>query len=88
MSDAEPFFELSAIHLLMAAVGTSVFAAYLLPRMKFLRGASSAGVLMILGLVSFAVIPGMPRVLDPTVSPRIWEMVSEFVVNRPGFPRE
>lgn len=80
MSDADPFFEFSATHLLMASVGAAVFVAYLLPRVRFLRAASSAAVLMILGLVSFAVIPGMPPVLDPTVSPRIWEMVAEFVV--------
>jgi NhaP-type Na+/H+ or K+/H+ antiporter len=80
MSEAEPFFDFSPTHLLMASVGAAVFVAYLLPRVKFLRAASSAGVLMILGLVSFAFIPGMPPVLDPTVSPRIWEMVSEFVV--------
>lgn len=51
--------------------GRGGFRGLLLPRVKFLRAASSAGVLMILGLVSFAVIPGMPPVLDPTVSPRI-----------------
>jgi NhaP-type Na+/H+ or K+/H+ antiporter len=80
MSEAEPLFGFSPIHLLTAVVGAAVFVAYLLPRLNFLRAASSSAVLMILGLVTFTFIPGMPAALDPTVSPRIWEMISEFVV--------
>ncbi len=80
MSEAEPLFGFSPTHLLIATVGAAVFLAYLLPRINFLRAASSSAVLMILGLVAFTFIPGMPAALDPTVSPRIWEMVSEFVV--------
>ncbi len=80
MSEAGGFYELSEIHVLMAALGGSMFVAYLLPRLKFLRGASSAAVLMILGLVTFLVIPGMPAAPDPTVSPRLWEITSEIAV--------
>ncbi len=80
MSEAEPLFGFSPTHLLTAAVGAAVFVAYLLPRISFLRAASSSAVLMILGLATFTFIPGMPAALDPTVSPRIWEMISEFVV--------
>ncbi len=64
----------------MATVGAAVFAAYLLPRVAFMRAASSSGLLMILGLVAFTFIPGMPEALDPTVSPRLWEILSEIAV--------
>ncbi len=80
MSEAEPFFGLSQIHVLMAAVGAAIFLAYLLPRMIFKRSASSSAFLMILGLAIFAFVPGMPEALDPTVSPRIWEVTSEIAV--------
>lgn len=80
MSEGEPFFGLSPIHVLMAVVGATVFVAYLLPRIAFLRAASSSAILMTLGLVTFAFVPGMPEALDPTVSPRLWEITSEVAV--------
>jgi sodium/hydrogen antiporter len=80
LPDTEPFFGLAPIHVLMAAVGAAVFIANLLPRILFRRAASSSAVLMILGLVIFAFVPGMPEVLDPTLSPRIWEITSEIAV--------
>jgi sodium/hydrogen antiporter len=80
MAEAEPFFGLSPTHVLMAALGAAVFVAYLLPRLAFMRAASSSAILMILGLATFAFIPGMPAPLDPTVSPRIWEVISEITV--------
>ena len=80
MAEAEPFFGLSSTHVLMAALGAAVIVAYLLPRLAFLRMASSSAILMLLGLVAFAFIPGMPKPLDPTVSPGIWEVVSELTV--------
>ena len=80
MIEAEPFFGLSSTHVLMAALGAAVFVAYLLPRLAFMRMASSSATLMILGLVAFAFIPGMPVPLDPTTSPRLWEIISEIAV--------
>lgn len=80
MAEAGPFFGLSPTHVLMAALGAAVFVAYLLPRLDFMRAASSSAILMILGLVAFAFIPGMPAALDPTVSPRLWEVISEITV--------
>lgn len=79
MQEAD-FFGLSPTHLFMAAIGAAIFVAYLLPGIKFMRAASSSAILMIFGLVTFAFIPGMPPALDPTVSPRIWELISEIVV--------
>lgn len=80
MSEAEPFFGLSPTHVLMAAIGGAVFIAYLLPRVAILRATSSSAILMILGLLTFAFVPGMPAALDPTTSPRIWEITSEIAV--------
>jgi NhaP-type Na+/H+ or K+/H+ antiporter len=74
------FFELAPYHVLMAAVGAAIFTAYWLPRLLLPHAASSSALLMILGLVAYAVIPGMPEALDPTTSPRLWEVTSEIVV--------
>ncbi len=38
MSEAEPFFGLSPIHVLMSVVGATVFVAYLLPRFALSGG--------------------------------------------------
>lgn len=80
MPSSEPFFGLSPIHVLMATTGAAIFVAYLLPRMLFRRAAPSAALMMLLGLLSFAFVPGMPEALDPTVSPRLWEISSEIAV--------
>lgn len=80
MPEAEPFFGLSSTHVMMAVVGMAVFVAYLTPRIAFLRAASSSAILMVLGLVTFTFISGMPAALDPTESPRIWEVTSEIAV--------
>ncbi len=74
------FFSLSEYHVLMVAVGAAIFLAYLLPRLLFQRAASSAALLMIFGLLAYAVVPGMPSALDPTTAPRLWEVTSEIVV--------
>jgi NhaP-type Na+/H+ or K+/H+ antiporter len=74
------FFGLSDYHVLLAAIGGAIFLAYLLPRLVLLRAASSAAPLMILGLAAYAIVPGMPAALDPTTTPRLWEMTSEIVV--------
>ncbi len=80
MPETEPFFGLSAVHIVMTVIGASVFTAYLLPRVLFRRAASSSAILMILGLLAFAFVPGMPAALDPTTAPRVWEMTSEVAV--------
>jgi NhaP-type Na+/H+ or K+/H+ antiporter len=80
MSEIKSFFGLSPTHILMAAMGAAIFVAYLLPRIAPLWAASSSAILMIFGLAMFSFIPGMPAALDPTVSPRIWEITSEIAV--------
>ena len=78
--DNGSFFGLSPQHILMAAIGGVIFAAYWLPRLVFPRAAASSALLMIFGLVVYTVVPGMPEALDPTASPRLWEVTSEVVV--------
>jgi NhaP-type Na+/H+ or K+/H+ antiporter len=73
------FFGLSAYHMLMAAIGAAIFAAYWFPRLVFPRAASSAALLMVVGLATYTIVPGM-EALDPTTSPRLWEMISEIVL--------
>ncbi len=80
MPVSDPFFGLTSIHILMAAVGLAIFVAYLIPRVLFGAAASSSSVLMLFGLASFALIPGMPAVPNPTVAPYLWELVSEIAV--------
>ncbi len=76
----ETLFELSPTHVFMAAVGGAIFLAHWAPRLVFRRAVSSAPLLMLFGLVAFALIPGMPDVLDPRASPRLWEVTSEIVL--------
>lgn len=80
MNTADPFFGLSQVHVLMAAVGAALFIAHLLPRILFKRAASSSAIMMLAGLAIFNFIPGMPEIPDPTVSPALWEITSEIVV--------
>jgi NhaP-type Na+/H+ or K+/H+ antiporter len=74
------FFGLAPYHVLMAVVGAVIFAAYWVPRLIFPRAAASSALLMILGLLAYSVIPGMPEALDPTTTPRLWEVTSEIVL--------
>lgn len=80
MQEPNVFFGLSSVHVAFAAVGAAIFVAYMLPHVLFRRAACSAAILMILGLASFTFLPGMPATLDPTDSPRLWELTSEAAV--------
>lgn len=67
-------------HVLLAAIGLALLAAYVFPRLAFARPPSSSWLLMVLGLLAFAFVPGMPGALDPVSAPLAWEVVSELVV--------
>ena len=73
-------FELAPTHVLMAVLGAVIFLAHWVPRLVFRRAVSSSALLMLLGLLAFALIPGMPETLEPRVSPRLWEVTSEIVL--------
>lgn len=78
--EEKALFEFSPYHVLMAAVGAAIFLAHWLPRLLSLRAASSSALLMVLGLVAYLVVPGMPEAFDPTMTPRLWEVTSETVL--------
>lgn len=73
-------YEFTPYHVLMAAIGAAIFIAYWAPRIVLRGSPPTAAILMILGCVAYAVIPGMPEAADPTTAPHLWELTSEIVV--------
>jgi sodium/hydrogen antiporter len=80
MPESDPFFGVAPIHLLMASGGIAILVAYLVPRALFGAAASSSFILLLFGLATFAFVPGMPEVPNPTVAPQLWEWTSEIAV--------
>ena len=79
MSD-EPFFGLYGYHATLAALGAAVILAYWLPRFVSRREPAASGLLILFGLVAFALVPGIPDVPDPRDHPAPWELLSELTV--------
>ena len=79
MSD-EPFFGLDGYHATLAALGAAVILAYWLPRFVSKREPAASGLLILFGLVAFALVPGIPDVPDPRDRPAPWELLSELTV--------
>lgn len=73
-------YEFAPYHVLLAAIGTAIFVAYWVPRLVMRRSPPNAALLMIMGCMAYAVIPGMPEAADPTTAPHLWELTSELVV--------
>ncbi|WP_126172493.1 cation:proton antiporter [Altericroceibacterium xinjiangense] len=73
-------FGFETYHVLLAAVGTAIILSYWLPRFLSGREPAASALLVLTGLVIFALIPGMPHPLDPIENPRAWELVSELTV--------
>lgn len=80
MTGSDAFLDLAPQHVLMAVMGAAVFLAYLAPRILFRRAAASSAALMLLGVVGFGFVPGMPGALDPTAAPLLWERITEIAV--------
>ena len=76
----EPFFGLDGYHLALAAVGAAVIGAYWLPRWVSRREPAASGLLILLGMAAFALVPGLPVVPDPREDPGTWEVVAELTV--------
>lgn len=79
MNEAE-FFELQTYHMVLGTVGAVVILANWIPRFFSRREPASSGLLILLGMLAFAVIPGLPNVPDPREYPRLWELVAELTV--------
>ncbi|QIK77983.1 sodium:proton antiporter [Sphingomonas piscis] len=77
---SEPFFGLAPEHVAMATVGAGIVLAYWIPRYFSGREPASSALLIAIGMVAFAFVPGMPAVVDPRTSPKVWERLSELAV--------
>lgn len=73
-------FEFQPYHVLLVALGGCIILAFWLPRFFSGREPATSALLILFGLASFSVVPGMPGALDPVQSPRIWELGSELCV--------
>lgn len=73
-------FGFDSAHVLMAALGSGLVAAYWLPRFVSEREPTSAALLIAAGWLAYAFVPGMPAALDPLDAPVAWERLSELAV--------
>ena len=78
--DGEPFFGFYGYHLALAAVGGAIILAYWLPRWVTRREPAASGLLILLGMAAFALVPGVPVVPDPRTDPHPREVVAELTV--------
>jgi NhaP-type Na+/H+ or K+/H+ antiporter len=76
----EPFFGLSPYHTALAAFGAGIVLSFWLPRFFSGREPAASWLLILAGLVAFAVVPGMPEAIDPRQQSRFWELTSELTV--------
>ncbi len=73
-------FELNPYHVLLAALGCSIVLSFWLPRFISGREPATSALLILMGFLVFAGIPGMPAAINPVQSPTPWEVVSELCV--------
>ena len=73
-------FGFETYHILLAALGAAIIASHWLPRFLSGREPAAAPLLILMGLATFALVPGMPDAIDPMASPRIWELTAELAV--------
>ncbi len=79
MSD-EPFYGFDSYHIAMAVFGAAILLAFWLPRFFSGREPAASALLIGIGAVAFSLVPGMPAIIDPTSSPKLWEWISELAV--------
>ncbi|NVD45701.1 sodium:proton antiporter [Altererythrobacter sp. HHU K3-1] len=77
---SKAMFGFEPYHILLAAVGVAIIAAYWLPRFLSGREPAASALLVLLGMATFAFVPGLPPALSPLTSPRIWEFFAELCV--------
>jgi NhaP-type Na+/H+ or K+/H+ antiporter len=76
----EGLYGFDPYHVLITAIGGLVVLAYWLPRFVSRREPAASGLLIVFGAVTFSLLPGMPEVIDPRESPKLWELASEVAV--------
>lgn len=75
-----PFFGFDGYHVAMAAIGGGIILAYWIPRFFSGREPAASALLILIGVMLFSLVPGMPQSLDPRMQPRIWELISELAL--------
>jgi sodium/hydrogen antiporter len=78
MKDA--FFGLSPYHYLMLACGLVIVLGYWLPRFFSGREPAGSALLILGGVITFGLIPGVAPIFSPLERPGFWEITSEFAV--------
>lgn len=73
-------FGLDPYHVLLVAAGSAIIASYWWPRFFSGREPAASALLVLTGLAAFSWVPGMPAAIDPTTSPRLWEVTAELCV--------
>lgn len=76
----QPFFGLSTYHLGMALVGAGIIAAFWLPRFLSGREPAASALLILFGIATHWILPGVSQALDPREAPLFWELASELAV--------
>ena len=74
------FFGLDGYHVILGGVGAVVILAHWLPRFVSSREPAASGLLILLGMAVYAMVPGMPEIPDPRANPFPWEIVAELCV--------
>lgn len=73
-------FGFDSYHVLLAALGVIIILSYWLPRFFSGREPAAAPLLILVGLLGFSWLPGMPDAISPVDSPRLWEATAELAV--------
>lgn len=73
-------FEFSGYHILLAVLGVAIILAYWLPRFVSGREPAASALLIGLGWLASAIVPGLAEGVNPLASPKAWEVTSEICV--------
>ena len=73
-------FGFDPFHVLLAVAGAAIVLSYWLPRFLSGREPAASALLVATGLAGFALIPGLPDIVDPLAQPDVWELLAELCV--------
>ena len=76
----ENFFAFAGYHQLMAGAGVIVILAFWLPRLLSREEPTAAPLMILLGATASLALPTFSNPVDPRLTPKIWEIVSELAV--------
>ena len=76
----EDFFAFATYHQLMAGAGALLIVAFWLPRLLSREEPTAAPLMILLGAAASLALPAFDNPVDPRLTPRIWEIVSELAV--------